>query len=202
MNIHASLLPRWRGAAPIQRAILAGDAETGITIMQMDAGLDTGPVLLERRRPIGLRHGRRLHDALAELGAAALLEALDGLAAGTLLPRAQPAEGVTYAAKIEKAEARIDWNADAAQSTGRSGPSIPGRWPRPACRRAACGCCARALPMHGARAADARHGAGARRRRPARGLRRGRAARCASCSAPATAGIGARFRQRRCARRH
>ncbi len=114
VNIHASLLPRWRGAAPIQRAILAGDAETGVSIMQMDAGLDTGPVLLERRLPIGTHDtAGNLHDSLAELGAAALVEALDGLAAGTLVARAQPTHGATYAPKIEKSEARIDWTADA-----------------------------------------------------------------------------------------
>ena len=111
LNIHGSLLPRWRGAAPIHRALLAGDAETGITIMQLDEGLDTGPTLLERRRPIGPHETTGdLHDALAELGAVALLEAIEGLAGGTLVPRAQSAEGVTYAAKIEKAEARVDWN--------------------------------------------------------------------------------------------
>ena len=116
LNIHGSVLPRWRGAAPIQRALLAGDAETGITIMQLDEGLDTGPVLLERRRAIGLRDtAGDLHDALSELGAAALLEAIDGLITGALLPRAQSAEGVTYAAKIEEAEARIDWSRSAAQ---------------------------------------------------------------------------------------
>ena len=116
LNIHGSVLPRWRGAAPIQRALLAGDAETGITIMQLDEGLDTGPVLLERRRAIGLRDtAGDLHDALSELGAAALLEAIDGLITGALLPRAQSAEGVTYAAKIEKTEARIDWSRSAAQ---------------------------------------------------------------------------------------
>jgi methionyl-tRNA formyltransferase len=113
LNIHGSLLPRWRGAAPIQRALLAGDAETGVTIMQLDAGLDTGPTLLERRRSIGLHDtAGDLHDALAELGAGALLEAIDGLAAGTLAPRAQPTEGVSYAAKIDKSEARIDWRDD------------------------------------------------------------------------------------------
>jgi methionyl-tRNA formyltransferase len=116
VNIHGSLLPRWRGAAPIQRAILAGDAETGVSIMQLEAGLDTGPVLLERRRPIGMHEtAGDLHDALAELGAAALIEALDGLAAGTLKARVQPSAGVTYAAKIEKAEARLDWGASAIQ---------------------------------------------------------------------------------------
>jgi methionyl-tRNA formyltransferase len=114
VNIHGSLLPRWRGAAPIQRAILAGDAETGVTIMQLDAGLDTGPMLLERVRPIGSQDtAGDLHDALSELGAAALLEALDGLAAGTLKPRAQPAEGVSYAPKIEKSEAPLDWSVSA-----------------------------------------------------------------------------------------
>ena len=114
INIHGSLLPRWRGAAPIQRAILAGDAETGVTIMQLDAGLDTGPMLLERVRPIGSQDtAGDLHDALSELGAAALLEALDGLAAGALKPRAQPAEGVSYAPKIEKSESPLDWSVSA-----------------------------------------------------------------------------------------
>ncbi len=116
LNIHGSLLPGWRGAAPIHRALLAGDIETGISIMQLDEGLDTGPVLLERRRPIGPHDtAGDLHDALAEIGATALLEAIDGLTTGKLLPRAQPAEGVTYAAKIEKSEARIDWNEEAVQ---------------------------------------------------------------------------------------
>jgi methionyl-tRNA formyltransferase len=114
VNIHGSLLPRWRGAAPIQRAILAGDAETGVTIMQLDEGLDTGPMLLERRRPIHSHDtAGDLHDALSELGAAALAEAVEGLAAGTLKSRPQPADGATYAPKIEKAEARIDWSASA-----------------------------------------------------------------------------------------
>ena len=114
LNIHGSLLPRWRGAAPIQRALLAGDAETGITIMQLDEGLDTGPMLLERRRAIGTDDtAGDLHDALAELGASALLEAIDGLAAGTLPGRAQPSAGATYAPKIEKSEALIDWNSTA-----------------------------------------------------------------------------------------
>jgi methionyl-tRNA formyltransferase len=116
VNIHGSLLPRWRGAAPIQRAILAGDAETGVTIMQLDAGLDTGPILLERMRPIGTHDtAGDLHDALAELGAGALLEALDGLAAGTLKARPQPQTGITHAAKLDKSEARLDWSASAIQ---------------------------------------------------------------------------------------
>jgi methionyl-tRNA formyltransferase len=116
LNIHGSLLPRWRGAAPIKRALLAGDAETGVTIMQLDQGLDTGPTLLERRRPIGAHEtAGDLHDALAGLGAAALVEAIDGLAAGRIVPRAQPAEGASYAPKIEKSEAPVDWGASAAQ---------------------------------------------------------------------------------------
>jgi methionyl-tRNA formyltransferase len=114
LNIHASLLPRWRGAAPIQRAILAGDAHSGVSIMQMDAGLDTGPVLLARRCTITRDHtAGRLGAELAALGAAALLEALDGLASGKLRPVPQPTEGVTYAAKVGKSEARIDWSGDA-----------------------------------------------------------------------------------------
>ena len=115
LNIHGSLLPRWRGAAPIQRAILAGDAESGVTIMQLDAGLDTGPMLLERAHPIGLHDtAGDLHDALSELGALALIEAIEGLASGTLKARAQPA-GATHAAKIDKSEAAIDWTASAIQ---------------------------------------------------------------------------------------
>ena len=114
LNIHASLLPRWRGAAPIQRAILAGDEYTGVTLMQMDAGLDTGPMLLQRRVAIGADvDSAALHATLAQVGAEALLETLDGLEAGTLAAQPQPSSGVTYAAKIDKAEARIDWQHDA-----------------------------------------------------------------------------------------
>jgi methionyl-tRNA formyltransferase len=114
LNIHASLLPRWRGAAPVQRAILAGDTLTGVSIMQMDAGLDTGPILLVRERPIGARDtGGSLLAGLATLGAAALLEALAGLARGTLAARPQSEAGVTYAPKIAKSEAAIDWSRDA-----------------------------------------------------------------------------------------
>ena len=114
VNIHASLLPRWRGAAPIQRAILAGDEETGITIMQMDVGLDTGPMLLQRSLRIAPDDtAGTLHDRLAAEGANALLKALDSLADGTAMPQPQPEAGVTYAAKLEKAEARIDWSARA-----------------------------------------------------------------------------------------
>ena len=111
INIHASLLPRWRGAAPIQRAILAGDPITGVTIMQMDAGLDTGPMLLQQSLPLGdTVTGGLLHDRLAALGAGALLAVLEQLAAGTARALPQPAQGVTYAAKLEKAEGIIDWS--------------------------------------------------------------------------------------------
>ncbi len=114
LNIHASLLPRWRGAAPIQRAILAGDAETGVSIMQMDAGLDTGPVLLERRVAIDrTMTSGVLHERLAALGAEALLEALRQIESGAAHPRPQPVEGATYAPKIAKSEALIDWRMSA-----------------------------------------------------------------------------------------
>jgi len=113
-NIHASLLPRWRGAAPIQRALLAGDRESGVTIMQMDAGLDTGAVLAQRRMPLDERvDARQLHASLAELGAALLLDTLEAVAAGHARATAQPDLGVSYAAKIDKAEARIDWRCSA-----------------------------------------------------------------------------------------
>jgi len=110
-NVHASLLPRWRGAAPIQRAILAGDAETGVDLMRMEAGLDTGPVLLEKRTPIRPDDtGGTLHDRLAALGAEALAEGLARTQAGEVLAAVpQPAEGVTYAHKLDKAEARLDF---------------------------------------------------------------------------------------------
>jgi methionyl-tRNA formyltransferase len=110
-NVHASLLPRWRGAAPIQRAILAGDSESGVDLMQMEAGLDTGPMLLERRTPItGEDTGGSLHDRLSMLGADVLAEGLARVMAGeTLTARAQPDEGVTYAHKLDKAEARLDF---------------------------------------------------------------------------------------------
>lgn len=109
INVHASLLPRWRGAAPIQRAILAGDQETGVTIMQMDAGLDTGPMLLKRTTPILSQDtSATLHDRLAVLGAQALVEALDSL--DSLQPEAQPSEGATYANKIRKEEALMKWH--------------------------------------------------------------------------------------------
>lgn len=110
-NLHASLLPRWRGAAPIQRAIEAGDAETGVDLMQMERGLDTGPVLLERRTPIHADDtGGSLHDRLATIGAELLIEGLARLRAGEPLPQQpQPEQGVTYAHKLDKAEARLDF---------------------------------------------------------------------------------------------
>ncbi|HCA27354.1 MAG TPA: methionyl-tRNA formyltransferase [Betaproteobacteria bacterium] len=112
LNIHASLLPRWRGAAPIQRAILAGDAETGISIMQMDAGLDTGAVLLQRREPIdGRDTAQTLHDKLAALGASLIVEALGRI--GELTPVAQKERDATYAVKISKDEAALDWTKSA-----------------------------------------------------------------------------------------
>ena len=115
LNIHASLLPRWRGAAPIHRAIEAGDRTTGITIMQMDAGLDTGDMLLVEPAPIEPGDTTvTLHDRLAALGGRLIVEALELAACGGLTRTAQPAEGVTYAHKIDKAEAPIDWRADAA----------------------------------------------------------------------------------------
>lgn len=116
LNIHASLLPRWRGAAPIHRAIEAGDAETGVCIMQMDAGLDTGGVVDEARLPIlPMETTAQLHDRLAALGAERIVAILQKLAAGeTLLAQAQPEAGVTYAHKLEKAEARLDVSAPAA----------------------------------------------------------------------------------------
>jgi methionyl-tRNA formyltransferase len=114
INVHASLLPRWRGAAPIQRALLAGDEETGITLMQMDAGLDTGPVLLKRRIPITNEDtAATLESKLATLGAECLTEALGGLERGRLVGIAQPEIGVTYAKKIAKEEARLDWKRSA-----------------------------------------------------------------------------------------
>mgnify|MGYP001010820867 CR=1 FL=1 len=110
LNIHASLLPRWRGAAPIQRAILAGDAKTGVTIMRMEAGLDSGPMLLKESLPIAdTETAGTLHDKLAALGARLIVEALPKLERGELPGDIQPEEGVTYAAKLEKAEAALDW---------------------------------------------------------------------------------------------
>ena len=114
LNIHGSLLPRWRGAAPIHRAIEAGDTETGVTIMQMEVGLDTGDMLLKQSAPIGADDTTAdVHDRLADIGAGMVVQALDLAAAGQLRAQPQPAQGVTYAHKIEKHEAAIDWQQDA-----------------------------------------------------------------------------------------
>jgi methionyl-tRNA formyltransferase len=116
INIHASLLPRWRGAAPIQRALLAGDAETGISIMQIDEGLDTGPVLLQQRVGIAVDEtAQTLHDKLARLGGECIVRALKLLESGELRPQRQSQNGATYAPKVEKAEAAIDWSKGASQ---------------------------------------------------------------------------------------
>ena len=126
INVHASLLPRWRGAAPIQRAILAGDEVTGVTIMRIDEGLDTGPMLLKRELDIRGRNAGQVTEQLAELGARALVEWLQAPTA----PEAQPAEGATYASKIDKAEARIDWSslAEQIERHARAFNPVPGAW--------------------------------------------------------------------------
>jgi methionyl-tRNA formyltransferase len=151
-NLHASLLPRWRGAAPIQRAIEAGDAETGVDLMQMEKGLDTGPVLLERRTPIGAGEtAGQLHDRLAELGAQVLRDGLDRLRAGTLpQPQPQAEDGVTYAHKIEKAEARLDWTRPAIELERR----VRAFHPWPVCEAEVAG---ERLRIHAARAIDLAH---------------------------------------------
>jgi methionyl-tRNA formyltransferase len=131
LNLHASLLPRWRGAAPIQRAIMAGDAGTGVCVMRMDAGLDTGPVLARKAAPIGPRDtAGTLHDRLADIGAALMVETLAALAAGEVSATPQPAAGVTIAAKIDKAEARVDWTRSAAALGAhiRGLSPFPGAW--------------------------------------------------------------------------
>ena len=128
LNIHASLLPRWRGAAPIHRAVMAGDAETGVAIMQMEAGLDTGPVRLELRTAIDRKTAGELTDELAKLGAQAMARVLADIA--SYPATAQPDEGVTYASKIDKAESRIDWNLSAVQveRSVRAFNPVPGAW--------------------------------------------------------------------------
>ena len=111
INLHASLLPRWRGAAPIQRALLAGDGETGVTIIQMEPSLDTGPILAMERVPITAEAtAASLHDTLADLAARMVGPTIDQLASGRITPHPQPDQGVTYAPKVDKAEARLDWS--------------------------------------------------------------------------------------------
>ena len=131
INAHASLLPRWRGAAPIQRAIMAGDAETGVTVMRMDEGLDTGPILTAEAVAIEPETtGGALHDTLAELSARMIVHAVQGLAEGTLTETPQSTDGATYAAKLEKNEAAIDWRAPAAriERTVRALAPAHGAW--------------------------------------------------------------------------
>ncbi|AIK97089.1 methionyl-tRNA formyltransferase [Candidatus Odyssella acanthamoebae] len=128
INIHASLLPRWRGAAPIQRAIMAGDSQTGITIMQMDEGLDTGDMLRMEAIPITAETtATTLHDKLAELGSHLIVETIPQLLEGTLIPVAQPEEGVTYAAKLSKSESQIDWHRSAIEIQRKISALCP--WP-------------------------------------------------------------------------
>ena len=131
VNVHASLLPRWRGAAPIHRAIMAGDAETGVMTMQMEEGLDTGPVLMSARTPISSDETTGIvHDRLAEMGAKLLVQTLDRLAAGGLAAIEQPADGITYARKIDKVEARIDFTrpAETVRNQIHGLAPFPGAW--------------------------------------------------------------------------
>ena len=128
LNVHTSLLPKYRGAAPIQRAIAEGNAETGVTIMKMDAGLDTGPVLAMRRTPIlAADDSQMLHDRLAQLGAELLVETIPDYVAGKILPQPQPTAGSTYAAKIRKEDGKIDWHQPAVQIWNRLRAFTP--WP-------------------------------------------------------------------------
>jgi methionyl-tRNA formyltransferase len=131
LNVHASLLPRWRGAAPIQRAILAGDEETGITIMQMDEGLDTGAMLAEEAVPVGPKTtAQQLHDRLAALGARLLVDTLVGVAQGRVAPRPQPTVGATYAKKLRREEGALDWRRPAREleRAVRAFDPWPGAW--------------------------------------------------------------------------
>ena len=148
INSHASLLPRWRGAAPIQRAVEAGDAESGVTVMQMEAGLDTGPMLLKVSTPIGAQDtGGTLHDRLAELGARAIVEAVDGLEAGTLKGETQDDALACYAHKLSKDEARLDWNRPAVELERQ----IRALHPWPICHSSLSG---EAVKVHAAQLAD------------------------------------------------
>ena len=131
LNVHASLLPRWRGAAPIQRVILEGDSKTGVTIMQMDEGLDTGPILMSEATDITAKDtGQSLHDRLALMGGPLIAAALEALAEGSLQAVPQPQEGVTYAAKLTREEARLDWRQDAErlERQVRAFTPWPGSW--------------------------------------------------------------------------
>jgi methionyl-tRNA formyltransferase len=151
-NVHASLLPRWRGAAPIQRAIEAGDTETGVCLMQMEAGLDTGPVLLQLGTPIGANEtGGQLHDRLAELGAQVLADGLGLLRVGlSPTPKPQAGTGATYARKLDKAEARLDWTRPAIELERKVRAFNP--WPM-----AEASLAGERVRIHGAVALDAAH---------------------------------------------
>ncbi|MDE2465356.1 MAG: methionyl-tRNA formyltransferase [Alphaproteobacteria bacterium] len=129
-NLHGSLLPRWRGAAPLQRAIMAGDAQTGVMVMRMDEGLDTGPILMAERVPIGHKTFGELHDELARLGADLMVRALAALERGSIVAQPQPGDGITYAHKIQKDEARIDWTKSASELDCliRALSPAPGAW--------------------------------------------------------------------------
>ena len=131
VNVHASLLPRWRGAAPIQRAILAGDSETGVTIMQVVEEVDAGPILLAQTIPIGPRAtAAELHDELSVLGARLMVKALEGYAAGHLTPTPQPVDAITYAAKLKPKDGRLDWRRGATELERqvRALSPVPGAW--------------------------------------------------------------------------
>lgn len=153
-NVHASLLPRWRGAAPIQRAIEAGDTESGVCLMQMEKGLDTGPVLLSQSTSVGEQEtGGQLHDRLSQLGAQVLSDGLGLLRAGLRpVPQAQPEEGVTYAHKLDKSEARLDWTQPARTLANKVRAFNP--WPMAEAMIAG-----ERLRLHGAIALDEAHGA-------------------------------------------
>jgi methionyl-tRNA formyltransferase len=129
-NLHASLLPRWRGAAPIQRAIMAGDAETGVTIMRMEEGLDTGPMLMAERVGVGRKTYGQLHEELSRLGASLMVRAISALEHGMAQEQKQPEAGATYAKKIDKEESRIDWNKSAREldCLVRGLSPMPGAW--------------------------------------------------------------------------
>jgi len=129
-NLHGSLLPRWRGAAPIQRAIMAGDTETGVMVMRMEEGLDTGPILMAERTPVGRKTYGDLHDELARLGADLMVRALSALERGSIAEQPQPIDGATYAKKILKDEARIDWTKSAHEIDCliRGLSPVPGAW--------------------------------------------------------------------------
>jgi methionyl-tRNA formyltransferase len=129
-NLHGSLLPRWRGAAPIQRAIMAGDAETGVMVMRMEEGLDTGPVLMAERVPIRRKTYGELHDELAQLGADLMARALSALERGSITEQLQPEDGATYAKKISKDKTRIDWRKSARELDCliRALSPSPGAW--------------------------------------------------------------------------